>query len=73
MVITLLLSSLLGSLTGLVLGLHLEMSNMTIGLFYILGGMIGVTLALMRAMSRARKCDTCPSQPISDTAPQLGN
>ena len=54
MVITLLLSSLLGSLTGLVLGLHLEMSNMTIGLFYILGGMTGVTLALMRAMSRDR-------------------
>ncbi|MEL6806135.1 MAG: hypothetical protein AAFO97_00035 [Pseudomonadota bacterium] len=73
MVITLLLSSLLGSLIGVVLGLHWEMGNMTIGLFYLLGGMTGVTLALMRAMSRTRKCNTAMTEPVSDTAPQLSN
>ncbi|MEM8633341.1 MAG: hypothetical protein AAGF33_00035 [Pseudomonadota bacterium] len=69
MVITLLLSSLLGSVIGTGLGLYWGLGAVMIGTFYILGGMIAVTCVLMALLSREKKRETPHLKP----APQFSN
>lgn len=73
MIIALLLSSLLGGLFGVSLGVYWGLGVVMIGLCYILGGMVGAFVSVMFALSRMTPQAQPVKEPSPETAPQFGN
>lgn len=74
MIITLLFSSVLGSVFGVALGLAWGLGGVMIALCYVLGGMAGVTTALLALLSRdTRRGPRLHDPSTVKPAPQLNS
>ena len=73
MIIALLLSSLLGGLFGVSLGIYWGFGIVMTGLCYVFGSMLGAFVAVTFALSRMTPQAQSVKEHTPETAPQFGN